>query len=419
MKNKGITLISLVITIIILLILAGVTMNVILGENGVFNRAKQAKEETKRAQIIEYLDIKLLEEQSKHYLETDEKTNEEINETIIQETKKNVERNKQDLEKIGKEVEIREVEKQKGEIYFFVIVDRGIYKVTLEGTKYIGNKIDKEVELKEGEIEFKYTPSGWTNENVKVEIINNNKEIKEGKIQYRKEEESEWKDYKEKIEVEKNQKIYAKIVGTLENSTVATGNVTKIDKIKPMVSITELATTAYENQTITATVEISDSESGINTSQSKWILNTDSTLELNESEYSSGTPLNSGSQPISLKLTSNGLYYLHVLAKDNAGNIKQGVSSKITVSSAYSYTKAFNYTGGMQNVTIEQTGIYKLEVWGASGASDNGVGGKGGYSIGYKQLTKGDIIYICVGGAGSGYTGGYNGGGSRMYRYNK
>ena len=37
MKNKkGITLISLVVTIIILLILAGVTLNMVLSNNGIF-----------------------------------------------------------------------------------------------------------------------------------------------------------------------------------------------------------------------------------------------------------------------------------------------------------------------------------------------------------------------------------------------
>ena len=44
MKNKGITLISLVITIIILLILAGVAINLIIGENGIFRKAKEAKD---------------------------------------------------------------------------------------------------------------------------------------------------------------------------------------------------------------------------------------------------------------------------------------------------------------------------------------------------------------------------------------
>ena len=43
-KNKGITLIALVITIIILLILAGVTISMLTGENGILKRAREAKE---------------------------------------------------------------------------------------------------------------------------------------------------------------------------------------------------------------------------------------------------------------------------------------------------------------------------------------------------------------------------------------
>lgn len=42
---EGITLISLVITIILLIILAGITINLSIGENGLFNKAKYAKEE--------------------------------------------------------------------------------------------------------------------------------------------------------------------------------------------------------------------------------------------------------------------------------------------------------------------------------------------------------------------------------------
>ena len=48
-KNTGITLIALIITIIILLILAGVTINFTLGENGILKRAKQAGEGYKNA----------------------------------------------------------------------------------------------------------------------------------------------------------------------------------------------------------------------------------------------------------------------------------------------------------------------------------------------------------------------------------
>lgn len=48
--DKAITLISLVITIIILLILSGITIATLNGENGLFARAKEAKENTIEAQ---------------------------------------------------------------------------------------------------------------------------------------------------------------------------------------------------------------------------------------------------------------------------------------------------------------------------------------------------------------------------------
>ena len=50
MKSKNaITLIALVITILVLLILAGITINAIIGDNGIINNAKQAKINTEIA----------------------------------------------------------------------------------------------------------------------------------------------------------------------------------------------------------------------------------------------------------------------------------------------------------------------------------------------------------------------------------
>ena len=48
-KQKGITLIALVVTIVVLLILAGVSLNLILNNNGVISKAKQAAEESDAA----------------------------------------------------------------------------------------------------------------------------------------------------------------------------------------------------------------------------------------------------------------------------------------------------------------------------------------------------------------------------------
>ena len=41
--RKGITLVALVVTIVVLLILAGVSINMVLGNNGIINKAKEAK----------------------------------------------------------------------------------------------------------------------------------------------------------------------------------------------------------------------------------------------------------------------------------------------------------------------------------------------------------------------------------------
>lgn len=42
-NEKGITLIALVVTIVVLLILAGISINLMLGENGIIKKAKEAK----------------------------------------------------------------------------------------------------------------------------------------------------------------------------------------------------------------------------------------------------------------------------------------------------------------------------------------------------------------------------------------
>ena len=61
MKNKGITLIALVITIIVLLILAGVSITAIIGEDGIITKAKIAKEETEKAADKENIELAVAE----------------------------------------------------------------------------------------------------------------------------------------------------------------------------------------------------------------------------------------------------------------------------------------------------------------------------------------------------------------------
>ena len=59
--NKGITLIALVITIIVLLILAGVSITMLTGNNGILTQAQNAKKETEEAQEDELRKLTALE----------------------------------------------------------------------------------------------------------------------------------------------------------------------------------------------------------------------------------------------------------------------------------------------------------------------------------------------------------------------
>ena len=63
-ENQGITLIALVVTVIVLLILAGVSISMLTGQNGILNRANEAKSSTEVAQTEETLQVSVMEAMS-------------------------------------------------------------------------------------------------------------------------------------------------------------------------------------------------------------------------------------------------------------------------------------------------------------------------------------------------------------------
>ena len=56
-KENGITLVALVVTIVVLIILAGISINLLLGDNGIITIAKRAKENTELAKIEEETEL--------------------------------------------------------------------------------------------------------------------------------------------------------------------------------------------------------------------------------------------------------------------------------------------------------------------------------------------------------------------------
>ncbi|WP_257142815.1 glycine rich domain-containing protein [Bacillus toyonensis] len=102
----------------------------------------------------------------------------------------------------------------------------------------------------------------------------------------------------------------------------------------------------------------------------------------------------------------------------------------ISNSSAYADSNSwdFQYTGNVQSFTVPYTGTYKLTTWGAQGGDNSfetfpgnsDQGGLGGYAEGEVSLTKGETIYVVVGGQGENAVndenkGGYNGGGDSSW----
>lgn len=81
--DKAITLISLVITIILLIILAGISINLSIGENGLLNKAKYAKEKTNEEYAKEKLETVLLYLQTAKLTDYPDYTYEDIASYIV------------------------------------------------------------------------------------------------------------------------------------------------------------------------------------------------------------------------------------------------------------------------------------------------------------------------------------------------
>ena len=80
---RGITLIALVVTIVVLLILAGITINLIFNDNGIISKAREAKEETEKAVSDEKLKLDYIGTLLDSYINSEEENESEILRNIV------------------------------------------------------------------------------------------------------------------------------------------------------------------------------------------------------------------------------------------------------------------------------------------------------------------------------------------------
>ena len=70
--NEGITLVALVVTIVVLLILAGISLNLVLGQNGIISRAQDARNQTAQAKVNTEKAINSLTDEMEAYVKGNE-----------------------------------------------------------------------------------------------------------------------------------------------------------------------------------------------------------------------------------------------------------------------------------------------------------------------------------------------------------
>ena len=323
--NKGITLIALVITIIVLLILAGISIAMLTGENGILKKAETAQEETKKAQYREKLELiggEIRPNQIIEKLSTKEFM--DLYEEKIQ-------------EEIEKENLLKGATKErKNDTTIWVTTKEGwIYKIMEEEVILLGNREDnpEPPTLQEAGIIFTYNPNDWTKGNVTVEITANAQKLS---IQYAKnepEKESSWQKYDTNtgVVMTENGNLYARLANNLgEVSQYATGEVSKIDRTAPSMSVTQGAIT---KNSIVVNVSANDNQSGIPTSGAyRYYLNGTHKPEATGSSYTF-TNLNPNTQ-----------YSIKVVVQDKVGNLAEQTITPTTATPTVADYKGRSYS---------------------------------------------------------------------------
>ena len=341
-KKRGITLISLLVTIILLLILAGVSITMLTGENGLLLTAQRAKIKSQKADYRETIELSKVEEGINKNLNRTKKEKLEGIYNILrngEKFKKDVDDNKASMELIDND----ELEPR------IVIITKEGWKYTVTVDGIIEGEI-LPIDLEKANIKIQVIPSSWTNKDVEVKIEIQNEEYKENKIQYSYDLKT-WRDYKDtgKIKITENKAIYARLANGLSTSDkYATGNITNIDTLEPN-TFTPTATSTTKS--IIVTVNATDADA-TETSGSSGIAGYRFKLDSGSwTEYqTSGTYTWDN-------LTQTTNHTITVEVKDNAGNIKQETVTKgtetIETAGKASYTPT-GWTNGDVTVTLPQ-----------------------------------------------------------------
>ena len=304
-SNSAITLIALIITIIVLLILAGVTLNMVMGENGIFGKANNAKNKTEIAQYEEELRMCVLE------LQTEEASN---GRTFNMDTiKNNLDTYTQKLEDETIEWKEKDIEEPTG-----IYKGYNFYIDKKYGAHITGKATGIQISMK---ILSEIPETGYTNQDVglKITITNNEKGInKIIKPDGNTESLNGAKTYEEEKTATENTKYTYVVTDTEGKEETKEVEIKIIDKNAPQDFSIEAQVTE-EGIQITANPEDAEetetnASSGIN--KVEYYVKKDT-----ETEF-----INKGTENIIKELPS-GTYSVYAKAYDKAGNEKESTNT--------------------------------------------------------------------------------------------
>ena len=407
-NRTGITLIALVITIVVLLILAGVSINTLFGDNGIITSATKAGNKYKMQAIKDQIEVSKTNWELERVMDNT-KTIGDFWETL--EKAKLINDKEADVELIenntedGNAITKYQITTTEGYLVEIVLTEKATGATITVGDIEESTSPLPRIVVKE----LTSTSSSIT---IKVEVS----KIENGEITYlyKLATSETWSDPVKMTGMEatitglETGKLYdIRIVAKNENGsksvdkTMATG-----DDIAPQEpTVTFSGTTVEINKEMTATVTLKDNESGIDVSKSKWIFNQTSTA-IGTAESNYANTFTSETETIKLTPTASGNWYLHILSTDNAGNVIETIKGAVRVSTTWSQSKT-TVTNGVTTYTVGDNYSYNCGVSGYTGSwkvlgAENGkllimstadigtlkLEGKDGYNTGISKLNE-------------------------------
>lgn len=233
-----------------------------------------------------------------------------------------------------------------------------------------------------------------------------------------------------KIKMDKQKELLENkvVIEKQENEKLQKKLFEKETKMKELLKTIQLKTTitanVESNDTIKCCINIIERGTKLDKNRSKFIINQNNSQKLGEYEYKTGTEITKLNTEFSIKKPV-GTYFVHAIIIDDYEQTEEFISNSLIIKPKPKSPINFEFTGRAQEITLDK-GIYKLEVWGASGGENtvkceedgdkgktySGTPGKGGYSVGTLNLSKATTLYVYVGGSSTNHHGGWNGGGS-------